>query len=199
MDRLARVKPFVLAQPMLLAASLLPAAQIAIERFLAKGRYELRERIEEFQSWLHGQGRQASAQELQRRFVFLRLKFNSVLSQLDLFSGVITQRSENELGVWLSGTRHRGGGCAGDARILRGSSRHLLSGPKHGRCDPARANPPAGRRREPGGDHPRPARTDDWQRRRIVPVPRSGSSGGGPSRTGPRPPVGAPGQAARGA
>jgi hypothetical protein len=103
MDRLARVKPFVLAQPMLLAASLLPAAQIAIERFLAKGRYELRERIEEFQSWLHGQGRQASAQELQRRFVFLRLRFNSVLSQLDLFSGVITQRSENELGVWLSG------------------------------------------------------------------------------------------------
>ena len=101
---------------MLLAASLLPAAQIAIERFLAKGRYELRERIEEFQSWLHGQGRQASAQELQRRFVFLRLRFNSVLSQLDLFSGVITQRSENELGVWLSGTRRRGGGRAGDAR-----------------------------------------------------------------------------------
>jgi hypothetical protein len=103
MDRLARVKPFVLAEPMLLAASLLPAAQIAIERFLAKGRHELRERIGEFLSWLHGHGRQASAQELQRRFVFLRLRFNSVLSQLDLFNQVITQRSENELGVWLSG------------------------------------------------------------------------------------------------
>jgi hypothetical protein len=103
MDPLARVKPFVLAEPMLLAASLLPAAQIAIERFLAKGRHELRERIGEFLSWLHGHGRQASAQELQRRFVFLRLRFNSVLSQLDLFNQVITQRSENELGVWLSG------------------------------------------------------------------------------------------------
>src|SRR5580692_1787059 len=103
MDRLARVKPFVLAEPMLLAASLLPDAQIAIERFLAKGRHELRERIGEFLSWLHGHGRQASAQELQRRFVFLRLRFNSVLSQLDLFNQVITQRSENELGVWLSG------------------------------------------------------------------------------------------------
>jgi hypothetical protein len=103
LDRLVRVKPFVLTEPMLLAASLLPAAQIAIERFLAKGRQELKERIAEFLSWLHGQGRQASAQELQRRFVFLRLRFNSVLSQLDLFSQVITQRSENELGVWLSG------------------------------------------------------------------------------------------------
>ena len=103
MDRLSRVKPFVLAEPMLLAASLLPAAQIAIERFLAKGRHELRERIAEFLFWLHGHGRQVSAQELQRRFVFLRLRFNSVLSQLDLFNQVITQRSENELGVWLSG------------------------------------------------------------------------------------------------
>ena len=36
--RLGRVKPFVLNEPMLLAASLLPSAQIAIERFLAKGR-----------------------------------------------------------------------------------------------------------------------------------------------------------------
>ena len=42
LTRLARVKPFVLNESMLLAASLLPTAQIAIERFLAKGRRELR-------------------------------------------------------------------------------------------------------------------------------------------------------------
>src|SRR6266446_3022019 len=101
--RLARVKPFVLSQPMTLAASLLPAAQIAIERFLAEGRHELKNRIREFLSWLHDEGRQASPQDLQRRFVFLKLRFNAVLSQLELFHQVITQRSENELGVWLSG------------------------------------------------------------------------------------------------
>jgi hypothetical protein len=33
----------------------------------------------------------------------LRLKFNVVLTQFDMFSDVITQRSENETGVWLSG------------------------------------------------------------------------------------------------
>src|SRR5215472_398570 len=88
---------------MVLAASLLPAAQIAIERFLAKGRHELKQRIGDFLDWLREEGRQASPEELQRRFVFLRMRFNSVLSQLDLFNQVITQRSENELGVWLSG------------------------------------------------------------------------------------------------
>jgi hypothetical protein len=101
--RLDRVKPFVLTEPMLLAASLLPAAQIAIERFLAKGRRELKQRVQDFLGWLHGQGGQASPEDIQRRFVFLRLRFNAVLSQLDLFDQVITQRSENENGVWLSG------------------------------------------------------------------------------------------------
>jgi len=101
--RLGRVKPFVLSEPTLLAASLLPAAQIAIERFLAKGRRELKQRVEEFIAWLKGEGQRASAAEAQRRFVFLRLRFNTVLSQLDLFSHVITQRSESESGVWISG------------------------------------------------------------------------------------------------
>src|SRR5208282_72308 len=101
--RLARVKPFVLSEPMVLAASLLPAAQIAIERFLAKGRRELKERVQGFLSWLHGQGKQASPQDIQRRFVFLKLRFNAVLSQLELFHQVISQRSESEQGVWLSG------------------------------------------------------------------------------------------------
>jgi hypothetical protein len=101
--RLARVKPFVLSEPMLSAASLLPAAQIAIERFLASGRRELRERVENFLNWLKSEGQRTSPAEAQRQFVHLRLRFNAVLSQLDLFNQVITQRSENETGVWMSG------------------------------------------------------------------------------------------------
>lgn len=101
--RLDRVKPFVLSEPMVLAASLLPPAQIAIERFLAKGRHELKNRIQDFLSWLHGEGGQASPEDVQRGFVFLKLRFNAILSQLELFHQVITQRSENEQGVWLSG------------------------------------------------------------------------------------------------
>src|SRR5258708_37893934 len=72
--RLARVKPFVLSEPMLLAASLLPAAQIAIDRVLATGRRELKERVGDFLGWLKGEGPRASAAEAQRRFGFLRLR-----------------------------------------------------------------------------------------------------------------------------
>jgi len=59
--------------------------------------------VQHFLGWLHGEGGQASPEDIQRRFVFLRLRFNAVLSQLDLFNQVITQRSEYEQGVWLSG------------------------------------------------------------------------------------------------
>jgi hypothetical protein len=103
LTRLARVKPFVLNESMLLAASLLPTAQIAIERFLAKGRRELKQRVQDFLSWLRSAGRSASPEEAQRRFTFLRMRFNAVLTHLDLFNNVITQRSESETGVWLSG------------------------------------------------------------------------------------------------
>lgn len=103
LTRLNRVKPFILTEPMLPAASLLPPAQIAIERFLAKGRQELKKKVAEFQGWLKGDGAATTPEEAQKRFTFLRLRFNAVLTQLDLFGDVITQRSENENGVWLSG------------------------------------------------------------------------------------------------
>lgn len=104
LTRLARVKSFALHEAMLPAADILPAAHIAIESFLVKGRRELRELVHGFLRWLHApEGRAASPSEAQRRFTFLRLKFNIVLTQFDLFSDVLTQRSENETGVWLSG------------------------------------------------------------------------------------------------
>src|SRR5262245_23739704 len=102
--RLARVKPFALQESMLPAAALLPAAQVAIDRFLVAGRRELRRLLHRYLQWLHQPaGQAATPAEAQRRFTILRLKFNIVLIQLDMFADVITQRSENETGVWLSG------------------------------------------------------------------------------------------------
>jgi hypothetical protein len=104
LTRLARVRPFALVEPMVPAANLLPAAQSAIEQYLMSGRRELRRMVRGFLAWLQSpSARQATAAEAQRRFAYLRLKFNSVLTQFDLFNDVITQRSENESGVWLSG------------------------------------------------------------------------------------------------
>lgn len=115
--RLARVKPFALLEPMLPAAAIPPAAQVSIERYLSNGRRELRGRINRFVSWLGTpEGQQATPEEAQRRFTMLRMRFNIVLSQFDLFADVITQRSEHETGVHLSGLDV----VAADALRLRG-------------------------------------------------------------------------------
>ena len=114
LTRLGRVKPFALQETMLPAAGLAPAALIAIERFLVGGRYTLRQEALDYLRWLEGALEKSSAAEMQRRFTTVRMRFNDVLSQFDLFSEVITQRSENETGVWLSGLDV----CAADALTL---------------------------------------------------------------------------------
>ena len=101
--RLALVKPFSLQESMLPAAALLPAAQVAIDRFLITDRRELRRLLQSYLRWLQQPDLAATPAEAQRRFTILRLKFNIVLVQFDMFADVITQRSESETGVWLSG------------------------------------------------------------------------------------------------
>jgi hypothetical protein len=102
--RLALVKPFALQESMLPAAALLPPAQSSIDKCLVKGRRELRGLLRTYLRWLHHPvSTDATAAEAHRRFTILRLKFNIVLTQFDLFSDVITQRSESETGVWLGG------------------------------------------------------------------------------------------------
>ena len=103
LTRLAGIRPFALQESMLPAANLLPTSQIAIEQFLSSGRSRLRLLVNEFLRWLRSARSVAGAEEAQRRFTMLRLRFNAVLTQFDLFDNVITQRSENQIGVWLSG------------------------------------------------------------------------------------------------
>lgn len=103
LTRLAKVRPFALHMPMV-AAAVSSRAQTAIDQYLARKRHELRKLVEHYLRWLHSvEGRRAPPRETQRRFAFLKLRFNSVLAQLDIFADVLTQRSEHEIGVWLSG------------------------------------------------------------------------------------------------
>ncbi|TDB83268.1 hypothetical protein E1264_29085 [Actinomadura sp. KC216] len=103
LTRLARVRPFALHETMVPAAAPAPAAQIAIERLLIEGRRELRGRLHRYIDWLRVQGATTPPAEMQRRFAILRWRFNDVLTQFDLFQEVFTQRSEQDVGVWLSG------------------------------------------------------------------------------------------------
>src|SRR5262245_2582712 len=83
LSRLGRLKPLVLQETMVPAAALSRHALLAIEAFLLEGRRQLRAQARRFLAWLGADGgRAASADEAQRRFVFLKLRFNAVLTQL---------------------------------------------------------------------------------------------------------------------
>ena len=102
--RLGRVRPFALQQTMVPAAALPPALLGAIDRYLITGRRKLRQTVVKFIQWLHSPaGQSASPEAAQRRFTMLRMRFNVTLAQLDIFAAVLTQRSEQETGIWLSG------------------------------------------------------------------------------------------------
>jgi hypothetical protein len=103
LTRLASVRPFVLQETFVAAAAISPSALAGIEQYLITGRREVRRRAHVFLRWLRGPGHHAPAAEQQRRFWLLRLSFQTALAQFDLFSEVITQRSEHENGVLLSG------------------------------------------------------------------------------------------------
>ena len=100
LTRLDRLKPFALQMTMVPAAAISPAAQTTIETHLSRAKRKLRAMALEFLDWLRSPaGRQASPAEAQRRFALLRVRFNLLLSQLDIFADVIVQRSEHENGV----------------------------------------------------------------------------------------------------
>jgi hypothetical protein len=121
LTRLGHVKPLAMQESMLPAASLLPESQTAIEQFLTTGRWHLRSLVLRFLTWLRSPAATRSdAETAQRIFTTLRLRFNRVLTHFDLFDNVVTQRSENETGVWLSGLDV----VSADALHLRGHYYH---------------------------------------------------------------------------
>lgn len=103
LTRLDRVKPYSLNMPMVPAAALPVRAQAAIEQHMAGQRCRLRNMVRNFLAALQGEGERANPAQFQRRFAMLRLRFNAVLSQFDIFGSVLTQRSEHGTGVWVSG------------------------------------------------------------------------------------------------
>lgn len=104
LTRLDQVKRFSLLMPMVPAASIAPEALRSIEDFLSSGGRLLRQKIFGFIGRLrHSKGNPVPPAEAQRRYSLLRLEFNNILSQVDIFADVLNQRSEHDTGVWLSG------------------------------------------------------------------------------------------------
>lgn len=98
------VKPFALTMPMVMAACIPDEALKGITDLIVKGNKELKKSVIQFIGWVkHPDSCPFSAEELQGRFALLKLRFNDLLDELDIFADVTSQRSEHDTGVWVAG------------------------------------------------------------------------------------------------
>ncbi len=102
--RLGTVRPLATTLPRVLVAQAPAGAAEAIDRQLQAQPRLLRRRVDRFLGWLRSpQAAAATAEEGQRRFVALKLSFNEVLTELDIFADALEQRAEHGNGGWLAG------------------------------------------------------------------------------------------------
>lgn len=104
LSRLELMRPFSEQNPMVAAAAVATPALNAIERGLSRRRWRLRQEGARYLLWLNSAaGRAASAAEAQKKLVRVRARFSGLLSEFDIFSDVLTQRSEHRVGQLLGG------------------------------------------------------------------------------------------------
>ena len=104
LNRLQTVQSFSLNTPMVMAAAVSTEAQVEINRHLATIAYDLRRRLLAFIHWVRSpQSQSVSAAEAQARYTLLKLRFNNLLDQIDIFADVLLQRGEHRTGIWMAG------------------------------------------------------------------------------------------------
>jgi hypothetical protein len=103
LTRLAMVKPFTLQITMVNAAGA-PEALDSIDRHLLQGRQNLARMVQRYIHWLTTRSvAEFNPADAQRKFSFLRVRFNAALTQFDIFADALCQRSEHDTGIWLAG------------------------------------------------------------------------------------------------
>lgn len=104
LSRMEQMKPFEMTMPMVKGASVSSEALKLIGQLLLRGKTELGRGIDHFINLIRsGKADGQSAEDLQGEFTVLKLRYNQILDQLDIFADVLSQRSEHEVGIWLSG------------------------------------------------------------------------------------------------
>ena len=102
LTRLEQLEPFGIHMPRVPAATVSTRAEGEIHRLLLKGKKQLTEKVRAFIDLLI-RSSDIPAADAQKALVYLKLNFNSLLDQLDIFADVLTQRGEHKTGVFLAG------------------------------------------------------------------------------------------------
>lgn len=104
LSRLKQVKPFSMTMPMVRGASVSVNALKAVTELLEKGKKELHDAVSLYIQRVDiAPNDHPDIRKLQTEFTLLKLRYNSILDQLDIFADVLTQRCEHDVGIWLSG------------------------------------------------------------------------------------------------
>jgi hypothetical protein len=105
LTRLKQLKPFSLTMPMVKGASVSSKALKEIVSLLENSKDVLRKSIVGYINQIEKEKKEQEPdiEQLHQQFTIKKLRYNSILDQLDIFADVLSQRSEHEVGIWLSG------------------------------------------------------------------------------------------------
>ncbi len=104
LSRAEQILPFSLSMPMVPAAGVSREAKLAIDEHWAGQQRKLVARADKFIQILQRPTTAAVPEaELQGHFATLKLGFNQLLDQFDIFADVVSQRAEQGTGVWVAG------------------------------------------------------------------------------------------------
>jgi hypothetical protein len=94
-----------MTMPMVKGASVSAKALKEIIDLLEKSKEKLYGSIQQFINKVNTakQQQKSIAGDLQMTFTIQKLRYNSILDQLDIFADVLSQRAEHDVGIWLSG------------------------------------------------------------------------------------------------
>jgi len=103
--RLKQVKPFSMTMPMVKGASVSSKALTEITSLIESSKEQLYRSISDFikKATVAKQKENGDVLRLQTEFTIQKLRYNSILDQLDIFADVLSQRAEHDVGIWLSG------------------------------------------------------------------------------------------------
>lgn len=101
LTRLKQLQPFEMSMPMVMAAAVPYTAQKDIYELMRAGKTHLTERVLGFIK--NVKTKNISIEKCQAAYAVLKLRFNSLLDQFDIFCDVVSQRGENETGIWVAG------------------------------------------------------------------------------------------------
>lgn len=102
LTRLSQMQAFETSMPMVIAAAIPYRAQKNIFELMRAGKELLTTKVRRFIDRME-EPHQMHTEKCQAAYAVLKLQFNALLDQFDIFADVVSQRGENETGVWVAG------------------------------------------------------------------------------------------------